>query len=113
VPSLQKQFHKVMGREIAADHDVMFLLGSMHAEERVAAFLLNLMHRLQVRGFSASSVLLRMSRAEIGDFLGLKLETVSRTLSKFQAEGLLVVRQRQVRIADPAGLQRVLDGATG
>jgi CRP/FNR family transcriptional regulator len=112
VPSLQKQFHKVMGREIATDHDVMFLLGSMHAEERVAAFLLNLMHRLQARGFSASSVLLRMRRAEIGNFLGIKLETVSRTLSKFQADGLLVVHQRKIQIADPDGLQRVLDGAT-
>ena len=58
----------------------MLQLGSMHAEERVAAFLLNLMHRLQARGFSASSVLLRMSREEIGSFLGLQLETVSRTL---------------------------------
>ncbi|MGZ5130557.1 MAG: helix-turn-helix domain-containing protein [Caldimonas sp.] len=110
VPSLQQQFHKVMSHEIVTDHGVMLLLGSMHAEERVAAFLLNLTHRLQARGFSASSVLLRMSREEIGSFLGLKLETVSRTLSKFQASGLLFVRQRQVQITDPAGLQQLLDG---
>ncbi|MGZ5217076.1 MAG: helix-turn-helix domain-containing protein [Caldimonas sp.] len=110
VPSLQQQFHKVMSHEIVTDHGVMLLLGSMHAEERVAAFLLNLTHRLQARGFSASSVLLRMSREEIGSFLGLKLETVSRTLSKFQTSGLLFVRQRQVQITDPAGLQQLLDG---
>jgi CRP/FNR family transcriptional regulator len=110
LPQLQKQFHTLMSREIAADHEVMFLLGSMHAEERVAAFLLNLMHRLRARGFSASSVLLRMSRGEIGNFLGLKLETVSRTFSKFQSEGLLVVRQRQIEVRDQAGLQRLLDG---
>jgi CRP/FNR family transcriptional regulator len=110
VPQLQKQFHTLTSREIASDHEVMFLLGSMHAEERVAAFLLNLTHRLQVRGFSASSVLLRMSRGEIGNFLGLKLETVSRTFSKFQAEGLLAVRQRQIEVRDQAGLQRLLDG---
>src|SRR5450755_1945813 len=112
VPSLQREFHKIMSREIAADHSVMLLLGSMHAEERVAAFLLNLMHRLQARGFSASSVQLRMSREEIGNFLGLKLETVSRTFSKFQANGLLFVRQRQIQITDPVGLQQLLDGAT-
>ena len=112
VPSLQTQFHKMMSREIANDHSVMLLLGSMHAEERVAAFLLNLVHRLQARGFSASSVLLRMSREEIGNFLGLKLETVSRTFSKFQASGLLFVRQRQIQITDPVGLQQLLDGAT-
>jgi CRP/FNR family transcriptional regulator len=111
VVSLQLQFHKIMSREIVRDHGVMLLLGSMHAEERVAAFLLNLTHRLRARGFSASSVLLRMSREEIGSFLGLKLETVSRTFSKFQANGLLFVRQRQIQITDPVGLQQVLDGA--
>jgi len=110
IPALQRQFHKIMGREIATDHAAMFVLGSMHAEERVAAFLLNLVHRLEERGFSGSSVLLRMSRAEIGNFLGIKLETVSRTLSKFQAAGLLAVRQRRIQIADPAGLQQVIDG---
>ncbi|MEO6747833.1 MAG: helix-turn-helix domain-containing protein [Caldimonas sp.] len=110
VPSLQRQVHRVMSREIATDHGVMLQLGSMHAEERLAAFLLNLMHRLDSRGFSASSMLLRMSREEIGSFLGLKLETVSRTFSKFQASGLLFVRQRQIQIADPVGLQQILDG---
>jgi CRP/FNR family transcriptional regulator len=110
VPALQIQFHKIMSREIAANHDAMLRLGSMHAEERVAAFLLNLMHRLHARGFSASSMLLRMSREEIGSFLGLQLETVSRTLSKFQANGLLGVRQRQIEVADAAGLQKLLDG---
>jgi len=111
VPALQVQFHKMMSHEIATNHQVMLQLGSMHAEERVAAFLLNLMHRLQARGFSASSVLLRMSREEIGSFLGLQLETVSRTLSKFQANGLLVVRQRQIEVSDATGLQKVLEGA--
>jgi CRP/FNR family transcriptional regulator len=112
VPSLQQQFHKFMSREIVRHQRVMLLLGSMHAEERLAAFLLNLTHRLQARGFSASSLVLRMTREEIGSFLGLKLETVSRTFSKFQAQGLLFVRQRQIQITDPVGLQEVLDGAT-
>jgi len=112
IPSLQTQLTRLMSREVANDHETMFVLGSMHAEERVAAFLLNLMHRLEARGFSATSVQLRMSREEIGSFLGLKLETVSRTLSRFQAHGLLFVRQRQITITDPNGLRQLLDGAT-
>ncbi|HUP06226.1 MAG TPA: helix-turn-helix domain-containing protein [Caldimonas sp.] len=112
IPSLQAQFSRLMSREIANDHEAMFVLGNMHAEERVAAFLLNLMHRLQARGFSSSSVELRMSREEIGSFLGLKLETVSRTLSKFQASGLLFVRQRHITITDPNGLRHLIDGVS-
>ncbi len=110
VHSLQQQFHRVMSREIVRNHGVMLLLGSMHAEERLAAFLLNLMRRLEARGFSSSEIVLRMSREEIGSFLGLQLETVSRTFSKFQANGLLFVRHRQIRITDPLGLQKLLDG---
>ena len=110
VVSLQQTFHKIMSREIVRDQGVMLLLGSMLAEQRLAGFLLNLAHRLRARGFSASSVLLRMSREEIGSFLGLKVETVSRTFSKFQADGLLFVRQRQIQITDPVGLQQLLDG---
>lgn len=112
INSLQQQFHRIMSREIVRNHGVMLLLGSMHAEERLAAFLLNLTNRLQVRGFSSSSIVLRMSREEIGSFLGLKLETVSRTFSKFQANGLLFVRHRQIQVTDPVGLQQLLDGET-
>jgi len=112
VPSLQKQLHRIMSREIVNDHRVMLHLGSMHAEERVAAFLIDLTDRLRTRGFSASSLVLRMSREEIGSFLGLKLETVSRTFSKFQASGLLFVRQRQIQITDPVGLQHLLEDVT-
>ena len=110
VPSLRQQFHRMMSREIVRSHGVMMLLGSMFAEERLAAFLLNLTHRLQVRGYSASTVVLRMSREEIGSYLGLKLETVSRTFSKFQTNGLLFVRHRQIRVTDPVGLQQLIDG---
>ena len=108
---LQRQFHKIMSREIVRDHGVMLLLGSMRAEERLAAFLLNLTERLQARGFSASAVVLRMTRGEIGSFLGLKLETVSRTFSKFQDDGVLQVKQRNVRVLDAAALRRLVDGA--
>lgn len=108
---LQHQFHKIMSREIVRDHGVMLLLGSMRAEERLAAFLLNLTQRLRARGFSASSLILRMTREEIGSYLGLKLETVSRTFSKFQDDGILEVRQRQIEVRDPAKLQTIVNGA--
>jgi len=108
---LQHQFHKIMSREIVRDHGVMLLLGSMRAEERLAAFLLNLTQRLQARGFSASALVLRMTREEIGSYLGLKLETVSRTFSKFQDEGILEVKQRQIRIIDQTGLQKLVNTA--
>ena len=110
---LQRQFHKIMSREIVRDHGVMLLLGSMRAEERLAAFLLNLTQRLRARGFSPSSLVLRMTREEIGTYLGLKLETVSRCFSKFQDEGILGVRQRQIRVLDPAALQRIVGSVQG
>ena len=109
--SLQQQLHRIMSREIVRDHGVLLLLGSMHAEERVAAFLLNLTHRLRARGFPDSPVQLRMTREEIGSFLGLQLETVSRAFSRFHAQGLVAVKHRQVQITDPAGLQKLLGGS--
>ena len=108
---LQHQFHKIMSREIVRDHGVMLLLGNMRAEERLAAFLLNLTQRLQARGFSASSLVLRMTREEIGSYLGLKLETVSRAFSKFQEDGLMEVKQRQLSILNQAGLQALVNNS--
>ena len=113
VVALQRQFHKVMSREIVRDHGVMLLLGGMRAEARLAAFLLNLAQRLQARGFSASSMVLRMTREEIGSYLGLKLETVSRSFSRFHDDGLLEVRQRAIRVLDAAGLRRLVDETSG
>ena len=112
VGALQKHVHRIMSREIVREHGVMLLLGSMRAEERLAAFLLNLLQRLQARGFSHSELILRMTREEIGSYLGLKLETVSRTFSKFQDEGILEVKQRDIRILDAEALQRVVNSAT-
>ncbi|RZL64593.1 MAG: fumarate/nitrate reduction transcriptional regulator Fnr [Variovorax sp.] len=109
VTALQRHVHRIMSREIVREHGVMLLLGSMRAEERLAAFLLNMVQRLHARGFSATELVLRMTREEIGSYLGLKLETVSRTLSKFVEEGLLEVNQRHVRILDEAELQRLVN----
>jgi CRP/FNR family transcriptional regulator len=98
IPSLQQHFHRIMSREIARDYGVMLLLGSMRAEERLAAFLLNLSQRFAARGYSPEEFHLRMTREEIGSYLGLKLETVSRTLSHFQAQGLITVQNKHLRI---------------
>ena len=109
VTALQRHVHQIMSREIVREHGVMLLLGSMRAEERLAAFLLNLVQRLHARGFSRSELVLRMTREEIGSYLGLKLETVSRTLSKFAADGMVEVEQRNVRIVDPEALRRIVN----
>ena len=109
VNALQHHVHKIMSREIVREHGVMLLLGSMRAEERLAAFLLNLVQRLHARGFSQSELVLRMTREEIGSYLGLKLETVSRTFSKFVEEGIVEVKQRHVRIVDTDALRAIVN----
>ncbi|MEN5179682.1 fumarate/nitrate reduction transcriptional regulator Fnr [Comamonas odontotermitis] len=109
VNALQHHVHKVMSREIVREHGVMLLLGSMRAEERLAAFVLNLVQRLHARGFSQSELILRMTREEIGSYLGLKLETVSRTFSKFAEDGIIEVKQRHVRILDTDKLQALIN----
>jgi CRP/FNR family transcriptional regulator, anaerobic regulatory protein len=98
IPALQHHMHKLMSQEIVHDHEVMVLLGSRQAEARVAQFLLNLLERLGVRGQSSKELVLRMTREEIGSYLGLKLETVSRSFSKLAQQGLIAVKQRNVEI---------------
>jgi CRP/FNR family transcriptional regulator len=109
IPLLQRHFHKVMSREIVRDHGVMLLLGNMKAEERLAAFLLNLSQRFAIRGYSSSSFHLRMTREEIGSYLGLKLETVSRTLSKFQDQGFIKVQNRLIELENIDSLRKLLN----
>ena len=108
VPEFQHQFHKAMSREIVRDHGVMLLLGSMRAEQRLAAFLLNLSQRFIARGYSQTDFNLRMTREEIGSYLGLKLETVSRTFSRFQEEQFISVQQKHICILDAAGLMHTV-----
>lgn len=111
-PVLQRHVHKIMSREIVRENSVMMLLGNMRAEERLAAFLLNLVQRLHARGFSQSELTLRMSREEIGSYLGMKLETVSRAFSRFSDEGIIEVKQRYVRIVEPDALKKIFNPET-
>lgn len=107
--ALQQVVSRLMSREIVREHGLMALLGMMSAEERVSAFLPNISQRMKARGFSPREFYLRMTRADIGNYLGMTLETVSRTLSAFQQRGLLAVERRYVRIVDHEGLSRTFE----
>lgn len=107
---LQRQFNKVMSREIVREHAMLLVLGRMHAEQRVATFLLDLLGRLRAGGYATQPMQLHMSREEMGSYLGLKLETVSRSFSKLQADGVLEVHHRRIHVLDPTALQRVAHG---
>ncbi len=107
LPSLQQQFLRLMSKEISQDQIMLITLGSMRAEERLAAFLVNMSERLSMRGYSSSEFVLRMSREEIGSYLGLKLETVSRLFSRFAEAGLIQIRQRHVKLVDMEGIRQV------
>ena len=108
MPGFQRHLHSMLAREIVANHGIMMLLGSMTAEQRVAAFLMNLSKRFERRGYSPTEFHLRMSREEIGTYLGIKLETVSRVLSHMQHEGVLEVQGKYLRIASPERLLAAL-----
>jgi CRP/FNR family transcriptional regulator len=104
VPQFQHSLHRFLSREISRDQGLMLLLGSMHAGERLAVFLLNLADRYRRRGYSSTEFVLRMTREEIGSYLGLQLETVSRLFSQFQAKGLIQVQGRAVKLLNPTAL---------
>lgn len=105
---LQHQLHKVMSREIVREQGVLMLLGSMRADERVAAFLLNLSERYKQLGYSSDEFVLRMTRQEIGGYLGLKLETVSRAFSSLQKQKLIDVDGKKVKICDNLLLRQLI-----
>ena len=96
-----------MSEQIVRETSQTMLLGSLNAEERVAAFLLDVSSRYLKRGYSPSEFNLRMTREDIGSYLGMTLETVSRTLSKFQKRGLIEMQGRHVQIVDFDGLHHV------
>jgi CRP/FNR family transcriptional regulator len=99
-PGVASVMRSAMAAEIRRQRSMMLLLGTLHAEERLAWFLVDLGQRYQARGFSASRFVLRMSRADLGSYLGLRLETVSRLLSRLHKEGILRVSNKTVEILD-------------
>jgi CRP/FNR family transcriptional regulator len=88
----------------------MLLLGNMQATQRFAAFLVNLSSRYEARGYSPYTFQLRMSREEIGNYLGLTIESISRLLSRFKKEGLLRVSNRELELLNPPTLKAIAAG---
>ncbi|MDP4908419.1 MAG: fumarate/nitrate reduction transcriptional regulator Fnr [Burkholderiaceae bacterium] len=108
VPTLQHQVRRLMSKEIARSHQVLLALGSMRSEQRLAAFLINLSQRLAALGYSSTDFIMRMGREEIGNYLGLTLETVSRLFSRFARDGVIRVNQREIKILDMAALNELV-----
>ncbi len=110
VEHLQTYVQRLLAREIVRDQGIMLLLGRMQADERVAAFLVNISQRFKARGYSPFEFTLPMAREEIGNYLGLTLETVSRCLSRMKSAGVVTVENRHIRILKPDALQQVIGG---
>jgi CRP/FNR family transcriptional regulator len=108
IPELQQQLFRLLSRDIARDQGLMLLLGSMTAEQRLAAFLLGLSRRYKRLGYAADRFLLRMTREDIGNYLGLTLETISRLMSRFQRDGLITAQQREIEFRDTARLTEIV-----
>jgi CRP/FNR family transcriptional regulator len=108
MPALQQQLLRVLSDDISRDQGLMLLLGGMRAEQRLAAFLLSLSRRYRRLGYSPERFVLHMTRDDIGSYLGLATETVSRLLSQFQRDNLVSVHHREVRLTDPERLTDTL-----
>ncbi|WP_454738325.1 helix-turn-helix domain-containing protein [Cupriavidus necator] len=107
LPSLRRQLVLALAQEAQHDRVMMTTIGLMTAEERLVAFLLGLSKRLSARGFAANEFVLRMSREEIGSYLGLKLETISRLLSRLAEAGMIAVHHRRIRLLQPDALRSI------
>ena len=110
VPTLLRHFHRIMSQEITREQNVMLLLGNMRAEQRFAVFLVNLSARYAARGYSATKFQLRMSREDIGNYLGLTIESISRLLSRFKKQGWVRIDKREVVLVDPPMLKALAAG---
>ena len=108
IPSLHRRLLSALGGEIARGQVAMMMLGTMGARERLVDFLLDVSRRFLRRGYSGATFRLGMTRGEIGSYLGLSLETVSRHFSALDRDGLIEVRQREISILDVQGLERIL-----
>ncbi|HUY03272.1 MAG TPA: fumarate/nitrate reduction transcriptional regulator Fnr [Rhodocyclaceae bacterium] len=104
IPSVQYQILKIMSSQIRQDEELMLLLGTRRAEERLAAYLLGLSRRFASRNYSPKQFRLSMSRKDIGNYLGMAEETVCRILARFHDDGLITAKRRMVSLNDLARL---------
>lgn len=109
VPSMQRHFFQLMSQEITTDQQLITLLSKNSAEERVAALLISISARNARRKLSRTNFRLPMSRTDIGNFLGLTVETVSRVISRFNKQGLIAVESKEITLLDLDGLKKVAD----
>lgn len=109
--ALTQIVHRALSREIVRDQGMLLMLGGMLAGQRVAVFLLSLSERLRERGYSRSEFVLRMTRAEMGSFLGMRLATVSRCVTRMVRAGIIEVDNKYVRIVDPDRLRDLASNA--
>jgi CRP/FNR family transcriptional regulator len=107
MPELQSRLTAALAEEIRSDRAWMLAVGTLSAEQRVAAFLLDMARRHLRLGFSPRHFLLRMGRADIASFLGLKHETVTRALTRLGRLQCIDVQRREIRLLDADGLQRM------
>jgi CRP/FNR family transcriptional regulator len=110
MPVLLRQFHRIMSKEISREQGVMLALNNMSAQQKLAAFLVNLSSRYATRGYSATRFQLRMTREEIGNYLGLAVESVSRLLSSFKKNGIIDVNHRDLELLDLPALRSIALG---
>ncbi|HUL66900.1 MAG TPA: helix-turn-helix domain-containing protein [Burkholderiaceae bacterium] len=106
---IERLLYSMFSRELVHKHAMFWVLGTLSAEARLASFLLDLSERFGRLGYSRTAFALRATRQEIGSYLGLKLETVSRTLSAFAAAGLADIHRRQVTLRDLDGLRCIVE----
>ena len=101
--------HKLLSREYSRAQNRTLVVGTTCADKRLAIFLLDLSARYAARGYSSCEFVLRMTREEIGSYLGLKLETISRAFSRFQDQGVLQVQGRLVKLLDQVALREAAE----
>jgi CRP/FNR family transcriptional regulator, anaerobic regulatory protein len=106
-PELEISLHRIMSQELIRDHTVAVILGSLRAEARIARFLISLSERFADLGYSGTKFNLRMTRQEIGSYLGLTLETTSRALSALNKAGYVAIEGKSVSILEPLTLKRM------
>ena len=111
MPQLQRHFFQLMSREITEDQQLITLLSKSSADERLAALILSVSERNARRKLSARQFRLSMSRVDIGNYLGLTVETVSRVFSRMQKMAMLRVDNKEIEILDPEALTRLAEGA--
>lgn len=113
LPSLHRQMHRIMGKEVTEEHKMLLMLGKMSAEEKVATFLLSISSRMEERHWKATEFVLSMPRQDIANYLGLAVETVSRLFAHYQEEGVIQVDRRRISILNMLRLKEIVGVTNG